>query len=331
MALVMSNLVQVNLTLNRMATQLSSSSGNPLRLVPRLFLTQPPKLRYSFSRRNAGLCRAAVLSRDEKNHLLLGVDKAHVDDVARILEQARTAADRWEVAHSAFLTPPVLNDALTAVRRLSDVGVLVSGGYAQAERCRLSVGHVETIEAGSLEGGNAGYPGAVAALSVSGNFMFESATHGDFLGSILGTGVTRDKVGDIIMQGEKGAQILVVPELVEFFCSSLVQVRNVAVQTSAIPLSALQVKAPRVDTFKSVEASLRVDALTSAGFRMSRSKLAELISSGEVRVNWKEVTKTSLTLKTGDVVSVRGKGRIQVGEIVMTKKGRYAVELTRYL
>lgn len=35
-------------------------------------------------------------------------------------------------------------------------------------------------------------------------------------------------------------------------------------------------------------------------------------SSGEVRVNWKEVTKTSLTLKTGDVVSVRGKGRIQV-------------------
>lgn len=36
--------------------------------------------------------------------------------------------------------------------------------------------------------------------SVSGNFMFESATHGDFLGSILGTGVTRDKVGDIIMQ-----------------------------------------------------------------------------------------------------------------------------------
>ena len=36
--------------------------------------------------------------------------------------------------------------------------------------------------------------------SVSGNFMFETATHGDFLGSILGTGVTRDKVGDIIIQ-----------------------------------------------------------------------------------------------------------------------------------
>jgi RNA-binding protein YlmH len=36
--------------------------------------------------------------------------------------------------------------------------------------------------------------------SVSGNFMFETASHGDFLGSILGTGVTRDKVGDVITQ-----------------------------------------------------------------------------------------------------------------------------------
>jgi RNA-binding protein YlmH len=30
-------------------------------------------------------------------------------------------------------------------------------------------------------------------------------------------------------------------------------------------------------------------------------------------------------------VSVSGKGRIEVGEITMTKKGRYAVELTRFL
>jgi RNA-binding protein YlmH len=68
----------------------------------------------------------------------------------------------------------------------------------------------------------------------------------------------------------------------------------------------------RVDTFRSVEASLRVDALASAGFRMSRSKLADMISGGDVRVNWKEVTKNGLCLKTGDVVSVSGKGRIEV-------------------
>ena len=36
--------------------------------------------------------------------------------------------------------------------------------------------------------------------SVSGNFAFDTAAHGDFLGAILGTGVTREKVGDIIVQ-----------------------------------------------------------------------------------------------------------------------------------
>jgi RNA-binding protein YlmH len=31
--------------------------------------------------------------------------------------------------------------------------------------------------------------GAVAALSVTGNFLFDAADHRDFLGAILGTGV----------------------------------------------------------------------------------------------------------------------------------------------
>jgi len=36
------------------------------------------------------------------------------------------------------------------------------------------------------------------------------------LGAILGTGIVRDKTGDIIVLGERGAQAIVVPELVEF-------------------------------------------------------------------------------------------------------------------
>lgn len=47
----------------------------------------------------------------------------------------------------------------------------------------------------------------------------------DFLGAILGTGIERSKVGDIIIMGETGAQILVAAELVEHFEQSLTQVR----------------------------------------------------------------------------------------------------------
>lgn len=45
----------------------------------------------------------------------------------------------------------------------------------------------------------------------------------------------------------------------------------------------LQVRAPRVEEISSVEASLRLDAVASAGFRMSRGKMADLIKAGGCR------------------------------------------------
>lgn len=48
------------------------------------------------------------------------------------------------------------------------------------------------------------------------------------------------------------------------------------------------------------------------------------------RVNWKPA-KASALVKSGDVISCAGKGRCEVGEISETKKGRFAIELVRYL
>lgn len=64
----------------------------------------------------------------------------------------------------------------------------------------------------------------VSAVLVKGNFIFDSATHRDFLGACLGTGIERSKVGDILVQGEQGAHILVVPELVSHLEMSLTSV-----------------------------------------------------------------------------------------------------------
>lgn len=64
----------------------------------------------------------------------------------------------------------------------------------------------------------------MAALHVKGNFMFDAATHRDFLGACLGTGIERSKVGDILVNGERGAHILVAPELTEFLTMQLTSV-----------------------------------------------------------------------------------------------------------
>lgn len=249
-------------------------------------------------------------------------DRTVAEAVKNILEMVTRASSRREIVHTDFLTPPVVKESMFQLEKLAGIKAVAQGGYPQAERCRLSVGLSDIMT---------NDPDVVAALSISGNFGFEPCSHGDFLGAILGTGIVREKLGDILLQGEKGAHVIVVPELVDFLTSTLDKVGNVGVSCTQIPLLALEYEPPRTKSFNTVESSLRVDALASAGFKISRSKLVDLISNKDVRVNWSPVVKNGATLKMGDIVSINGKGRLKIGEIRETKKGKYAVELIRYL
>ncbi|MBF2047652.1 MAG: photosystem II S4 domain protein [Elainella sp. C42_A2020_010] len=243
------------------------------------------------------------------------------DTVARIIDQAEQAIKTWEVVCTDFLAPPELAEVEQMFGRLTEVQFLAWGGYPQAERQRLAISRAELpLDQTQVE---------VAAIEIAGNFLFDPASHRDFLGAILGTGIVREKVGDIIVLGERGAQAIVVPDMVEFLTLNLKQVRSVPVKTQAIDWSELKVREPKKKELTTVEASMRLDAVASAGFGMSRSKMADLINAGDVRVNWKEITQASYVLKPGDLVAIRGKGRLEIGEVAVTKKDRYRVQLTR--
>ncbi len=245
------------------------------------------------------------------------------ETLSRVIDRAEQAIRTWEPVATDFLSPPELFEAQTAFGRLSDIHTVASGGYPQAERQRLMIARAEL----PLEE----TPVPLAAVNIAGNFLFDTATHRDFLGSLLGTGLVRAKVGDIIVLGERGAQAIVVPELVEFLTTSLTQVRSVPVKTQPMELSELRVREPKKKEMTTVEASMRLDALASAGFGMSRSKMADMITGGDVRVNWKPVTQASRTVQPGDLIAIRGKGRLEIGEMSVTKKQRYRVQLTRLM
>lgn len=259
-----------------------------------------------------------MLPRDE---LLKNVENREA--VARVIDQADQAIKTWEVVQTDFLSPPEYAEIQQAFSRLTEIHLVAWGGYPQAERQRLAIARSELpLDSSQVQ---------LAALEIAGNFLFDLATHRDFLGAILGTGIVREKVGDIIVLGERGAQAIVVPEMVEFLQMNLNQVRSVPVKTQPIEFSELKIREPKKKELTTVEASLRLDAIASAGFGMSRNKMAEMISSGDVRVNWKETTSASSQVKAGDLIAIRGKGRVEVGEIAVTKKDRYRVQLTRFV
>lgn len=244
------------------------------------------------------------------------------EDLARVIDKAEQAIKNWEVVVTDFLSPPVLAEVQANFQNLTEIEVLPWGGYPQAERQRLGLARPDIpLDESQVE---------LAALDIAGNFLFDPATHRDFLGSILGTGIVREKVGDIIVLGERGAQAIVVPEMVDFLTTSLTQVRSVAVKTQQIEFSELKIRPPKKKEMTTVEASMRLDAIASAGFGMSRNKMANAISAKDVRVNWRDVTQSSYNVKAGDLIAVRGKGRLEVGEVSITKKQRYRVNLVRY-
>ncbi len=272
-------------------------------------------------------CNAArgAASNAERDALLRGVLPEHRDVVSRAVEQAAAAAERWEVAVTDFLEPPLASDVALAVGRLADCEARPWGGYEHAERCRMRLGRPEVLDSTPTDG-------VVAVLNVEGNFVFDAATHRDFLGAILGTGIERSRVGDIVLQGDRGAHVITTPEMGVYLSGALAQVRSVRVVSDVVPLDKLRVSPPKADTIRSVEASLRLDAIASAGFRLSRAKMSELIDGGDVKLNWKsQGVKGSATVKSGDVISVRGKGRVTVGEVSVTKKDRFSVEMHRLL
>lgn len=257
----------------------------------------------------------------------------HRETLARVLDLADRALRTWTVERSNFISPAEVGEILPRLKPLTELEVVAWGGYPQAERQRLALARPSLLIPENLDDpfSLAKEYVELAALDIRGNFLFDTATHRDFLGAILGTGLVRDKIGDILVLGEQGAQVLVVPELVEHLQMSLTQVRSVPVKVRQIGLDELKVRPPRTKAITTVEASLRLDAIASAGFSTSRSRMAEWIQSGDVKVNWRTISQSSRSVQPQDLISIRGRGRVEVGDINQTKKGRYRVELTRFL
>ena len=246
-------------------------------------------------------------------------------ELDRIDELVARSLDTWDVQQTKFLSPLVWSAAVQKSKAMADVHMVALGGYPNAERRVVVCGREEAMY-GIEENVSSG----IVAMEVKGNFMFDKASHPDFLGAVLGTGIERWNVGDILVSGEEGAVIICLAQIADHLSSTLVQVRTVPVSTRMIEWDQVRIPEARVKELKSVEASLRIDAIASAGFGMSRSKASDAVKEGSVKLNWQEVRKPSVTVEEGAMISMRSKGRLQVESIEETSKGKFVVCMKRY-
>ena len=149
----------------------------------------------------------------------------------------------------------------------------------------------------------------------------DTLTHRDFLGSLMGLGLRRETLGDIIIEDNCG--FLFCLEMVsEFICTQLETVRHTTVKChicNEIPDVAVSLPEPVCI----IAASERTDALIAAVFGRSRAEAQKLFAAGRVFAAGRLISNTSYTVKPGEMISVRGLGRfILEDEPACTRKGR---------
>lgn len=159
----------------------------------------------------------------------------------------------------------------------------------------------------------------------------DTLSHRDLLGSLMGLGIVRGKIGDIYT-GASSADVLALDSVTEFLLTNWSAAGRVKLRVEEIALSDVVTPERKGQELRDTVSSVRLDAVMASGFRLSRSKAVEIIRAGRVQVNWLDCAKPDRILSAGDCVSARGLGRMtltRIGEL--TRKGRTPVFITRFL
>ncbi|SEN12977.1 RNA-binding protein [Paenibacillus sp. OV219] len=248
-------------------------------------------------------------------------ERAFVD---RAEEWVERAANLHEMKKTDFLDPRQAEIVTMLVNRNQGVQLKLFGGYEGAERRRAIIAPDYRYLDDESEG--------IALIEVSGDTKGHlELDHGDYLGSLLGLGIKRDRVGDLHIHEDK-CHCLVMEEIADYINIHLRQVHRVHVLTEILPLVKLQPAVSAMEEMNLSVASLRLDGIASDVHRISRTKIVDPIRAGRCRVNWRVEEDPSTPLAEGDVVSMQGLGRFKVLVVEgITKKGRVRVKIGKYI
>lgn len=156
-------------------------------------------------------------------------------------------------------------------------------------------------------------------------------THRDLLGGLMGIGLTRERVGDILA-GETAAQIVCLRDAAPIILSQFDQAGRYRLKLKEISLAELAPVPAQVKLVHDTVAALRLDAVLASGFSLARGRAADAVTGGRVSLNHRECVKPDKAVEAGDVITCRGLGKCVLKRVGgQSRKGRIIIEIERYL
>lgn len=163
----------------------------------------------------------------------------------------------------------------------------------------------------------------------------EDLSHRDYLGTILGAGLTRNQIGDILVEKEEAfhtssAYIFCKKDKADLL-SEITRIRHTTVKTESVTFKSMDWQ-PSFREITGSISSFRLDAVLSLTLKLSRSQVLPLIQNGNVVLNGRCCTENAKTLEKGAIFSVRGYGKYIFDEKgSCSKKGRYQIRIKQYI
>ncbi len=241
---------------------------------------------------------------------------AKAKDVIKLSEKTSS------LKYTDFLTPA--EAALVDFEHLSGAfsKQVFFGGYDGAERT-VYISYPDFLEECPTDD-------IISVIVIRGRDI-ASLNHRDYLGSIMGLGIKREKIGDIVVFDDK-AFVFALPDMAEYIKNNLAKIGNTGVTTEVLSAAEITVPEKKTEEIKGTVSTVRLDSVLAVSLKTSRSKAMKFIEAEKVQVNWKIVSDSAFKIKEGDIFSVRGFGRFKFFSVNgETKKGRISITVRKYI
>lgn len=242
----------------------------------------------------------------------------------RLCELAKKSYNSGIFVFTDFLGLPEQSAFGAIKNEIRGISYTAFGGAQGTERIMLRFGDPDEI------GYEIPFPITTLLIEPKDKKFAEKLTHRDFLGAILNLGIERKCLGDIVVR-DSCAYLFLKEDIAEYVTDSLTRVRHTDVKLSTVE-SVPEGELYRTEQKRIQLSGERLDATIAKVFGISREDSSRLFAKSLVYVGGRVTENTSYAPKVGDIISVRGYGRmIYRGYESLSRKGKINIIVELYV
>lgn len=249
--------------------------------------------------------------------------------IAKMQDKIRICKTQNKITNSEFLNEQQISVAEKELNRVKEKNYFLFGGFKEAIR-KILIIFPEKIDIDEVMK-NINSIINVIKIELP-NEIKGKLKHKDYLGTVMSFGITRERIGDIIVYEDR-AYIVVLRENSEYIKNELKQEKRFKkANIEIVDLDKIEVKQLEFENINISVNSLRLDNVVSELLKTSRKIAQDKIKEEKVLINYVLETKNTKILKESDLLVIRGKGKFIIEKLFgENKKGKQIIQIKKYI